>query len=141
MVSKIKLIKPPISLNRKYFLNTNQFFHHIVYHPQIKIMIFRYYIGYLSCPKILINNALLQDHLLVQLNHCPNYLLTITLSKIKDDIKQYTDIIYSRNGVYLIWILKNSKVLLEHLKSKAISKVSSIKALIFPLFIQFSMNK
>ena len=32
-------------LNRKYFLTTNQFFHHMVYRPQIRIMIFRYYIG------------------------------------------------------------------------------------------------
>ena len=56
MVSKIKLIKPPISLNRKYFLTTNQFFHHMVYHPQIRIMVFRYYIGYLNCTKFLINN-------------------------------------------------------------------------------------
>ena len=29
MVSKIKLIKPPIYLNMKYFLTTNQLFHHI----------------------------------------------------------------------------------------------------------------
>ena len=44
-----------------------------LYHPQIRIMIFRYYIGYLNCTKILIDNALLQDHLHVQLNHCQNY--------------------------------------------------------------------
>ena len=34
MVSKIKLIKPPISLNGKYFLTINQFFRHMVHHPQ-----------------------------------------------------------------------------------------------------------
>ena len=73
MVSKIKPIKPPISLNRKYFLTTNQFFHHLVYHPQIRIIIFHYYIGYQNFTEILTNNALLQDHLLVQLNHCANY--------------------------------------------------------------------
>ena len=68
-------------------------------------------------------------------------LLTIILSKIKDALKRYTDTIYSRNGVNQMWILKNSKELLEHLKSKAISKVSSIKPLIFPRFIeQFPMN-
>ena len=99
MVSKIKLIKPPISPNRKYFLTTNQLFHHMVYHPQIRIMIFRHYIGYLNCIQILINNALLQDHLLIQINQ--------------------------------MWILINSKELLEHLKSKAISKVSSIKTVDF----------
>ena len=68
-----KTIKPPISLNGKYILTTHQFFHHMVYHPQIRIMIFRYYIGYLNCTNILINNALLQDHQLVQVNHCPHY--------------------------------------------------------------------
>ena len=54
-------------------------------------------------------------------------LLTIILSKIKDGLKRYTEAIYSRNSVYQMLILKNSKELLEHLKFKAISKVSSIK--------------
>ena len=39
--------------------------------------------------------------------------------------------IYSRNGVNQMWILKNSKELLDHLKSKTISKVSSIKTFDF----------
>ena len=61
MVRKIKLKnKTAISLSRKYFLATNQFFHHMVY--RLQIMIFRYYIGYLNCTKIIINKALLQDH-------------------------------------------------------------------------------
>ena len=69
-------------------------------------------------------------------------LLTIIISKIQDGLKRYTDTIYSRNGVNQIWILKNSKELLEHLKSKAISKVSSIKTFdFFPRLIQqFPMN-
>ena len=46
-----------------------------------------------------------------------------------NDILIYT--IYSRNGANQMWILKNSKELLEHLKSKAISKVSSIKTFDF----------
>ena len=44
---------------------------------------------------------------------------------------RYTDTIYSRNGVNQMWILKNSKELLEHLKSKAISKDSSNKTFDF----------
>ena len=68
----------------------------------------------------------MQDPLLVQLKPLSK-LLTIILSNVKDGIKRYTDIIYSRNGVNQMWILTNSKELLENLKSKTISKVSSIK--------------
>ena len=68
-------------------------------------------------------------------------LLTIILPKIKDGLKRYSDTIYSRNGVNQMWILKNSKESLEHLKFKAISKVSSPKTFDFPCFIQqFPMN-
>ena len=45
---------------------------HGIYRHQIRTR-YRYYIGYLNCTHILISKDLLQDHPLVQLNHCPNY--------------------------------------------------------------------
>ena len=49
-------------INMKYLLTTNQLFHHMVYryHPKMRIMIFSYKLH----TKILMKNALLQDHLL-----------------------------------------------------------------------------
>ncbi|KAK3085568.1 hypothetical protein FSP39_005430 [Pinctada imbricata] len=41
------------------------------------------------------------------------------------------DLLYSRSGINQMWILKNSKELLEHLKSTHFSRVHSIKAFDF----------
>ena len=46
---------------------------------------------YLNCTNILLNNALLQDHLLNCSAKSLSKLLTIILFKIKDDLKRYTD--------------------------------------------------
>ena len=62
----------------------------------------------------------------MEFNHCPNN-YNIIISKIKDGLKRYTYTIYSRNSVNQIWILQNSKELLEHLISKVLSKISAIK--------------
>ena len=52
-------------------------------------------------------------------------ILTIILSKIKDGLQRYCEIVYSRSGINQMWILKNSKELLNSLKAS--SHVSSIK--------------
>ena len=53
--------------------------------------------------------------------------LTIILSKIKDGLQFYCDTIYSRNGINQMWILKNSKSLLEYVQAHSLTSVSSIK--------------
>ena len=53
----------------------------------------------------------------------PSYILTT----IKDGLQRYSDVVYSRNGVNSMWILKNSKDLVEQLGSQYISGVSSIR--------------
>ena len=59
---------------------------------------------------------------------------------ISNDIGS-TDTIYSRKWYKSNVDFQNLKELLEHLKPKAISKVSSIKIFDFPRFIQqFPMN-
>ena len=54
-------------------------------------------------------------------------LLTTILTTIKDGLQRYSDVVYYRNGVNSMWILKNSKDLVEQLGSQYISGVSSIR--------------
>ncbi|KAK3100197.1 hypothetical protein FSP39_016041 [Pinctada imbricata] len=58
-------------------------------------------------------------------------LLTKVLSEIKSGLQKYCSTVYSRSGINHMWILKNSKELLEHLKSTHFSRVHSIKAFDF----------
>ncbi|KAK3086825.1 hypothetical protein FSP39_024074 [Pinctada imbricata] len=53
-------------------------------------------------------------------------LLTKVLSEIKSGLQKYCSTVYSRSGINQMWILKNSKELLEHLKSSHFSRVHSI---------------
>ena len=57
-------------------------------------------------------------------------LLTKLLSK-KDFKQKYCDTAYSRNGVNQMWILKNSKELLQNVKYSSYSTVTSIETFDF----------
>ena len=46
-------------------------------------------------------------------------------------MQKYCDIVYSRNGINQMWILKNSKQLLDNLQSNSITSVNSIKTFDF----------
>ena len=61
--------------------------------------------------------------------------LTQILSAVKEGQQKYCETVYSRSGINHMWILKNSKDLLDNLKSRSFSQVSSIKILIFQLYI------
>ena len=54
-------------------------------------------------------------------------LLTKLLTYIKQGLQKYCETAYSRSGINQMWILKNSKELLEHLKSPTFNRVTSIK--------------
>ena len=54
-------------------------------------------------------------------------ILTLILTTIKEGLQTYCEKVYSTSGVNQMWILKNSKELLETLKSRSLSSVSSIK--------------
>ena len=58
-------------------------------------------------------------------------LLTYVVSTVKDGLQRYCDTIYSRSGVNQMWILKNSKDLLEILKSQNLSSCHSIQTFDF----------
>lgn len=58
-------------------------------------------------------------------------LLTTILTAIKTGLQKYYDTCYSRNGINQMWILKNSKELIETLSSGSISFCNSIKTFDF----------
>ena len=53
-------------------------------------------------------------------------LLTKLLTHIKQGLQKYCETAYSRSGVNQMWILKNSKELLEHLQSQNFNDITSI---------------
>ena len=55
-------------------------------------------------------------------------ILTVILSKIKEGLHSYCDTIYSRSGINHMWILKNSKSLVENLKNCSQTKIKSLKS-------------
>ena len=58
-------------------------------------------------------------------------LLTKLLTHIKQGLQNYCETSYSRSGVNQMWILKNSKELLEHLQSPNFNHITSIKSFDF----------
>ena len=53
--------------------------------------------------------------------------LTKIMSAVKEGQQKYCETVYSRSGIYHMWILKNSKDRLDNLKSRPFSQVSSTK--------------
>jgi hypothetical protein len=58
-------------------------------------------------------------------------LLTVILSAVKNGLQSYCETSHSRSGVNQMWILKNSKDLLECLKSRSLTSCNSIKTFDF----------
>ena len=58
-------------------------------------------------------------------------LLTKLLTHIKQGFQKYCETAYSRSGINQMWILKNSKELLDHLKSPNFNLITNIKSFDF----------
>jgi hypothetical protein len=58
-------------------------------------------------------------------------LLTCILSAINTELQSYCDTSYSRGGVNQMWILKNSKDLLEYIQYRPLSSCNSINTFYF----------
>ena len=54
-------------------------------------------------------------------------LLTSILTTVKEGLKKYCNSIYSHCGINQMWILKNSKELLDNLQSQSLNSIHSIK--------------
>ena len=61
----------------------------------------------------------------------PSQILTRILTAVKEGLQMYCDTAYSRSGVNQMWILKNSKELLENLKAQPLHSINSTKILEF----------
>ena len=57
--------------------------------------------------------------------------LTKILSTVKEGQQKYCETVYSSSGINHMWILKNSKDLLDNLKSRSFSQVYAIKTFDF----------
>jgi hypothetical protein len=69
-------------------------------------------------------------------------LLTKLLTAVKESLQRYCSTAYSKRGVNQMWILKNSKELVENLKSHGFSKPDSIKTYDFStLYTTIPQNK
>jgi len=53
--------------------------------------------------------------------------MTLSTIDFKEGQQKYCETVYSRSGINHMWILKNSKDLLDNLKPRSFSQVSSIK--------------
>ena len=58
-------------------------------------------------------------------------ILTRILTAVKEGLQKFCDTAYARSGVNQMWILKNSKELLENLKAQSLHSVNSIKSFDF----------
>ena len=58
-------------------------------------------------------------------------ILTRILTAVKEGLQKYCDTAYARSGVNQMWILKNSKELLDNLKAQSLYSVNSIKSFNF----------
>ena len=65
-----------------------------------------------------------------------SYLLRKLLTNIKQGLQKYCETAFSRSGINQMWILNNSKELLEHLKSPYFNRITSIKS--FDFFIIYT---
>ena len=57
------------------------------------------------------------------------------MSTVKEGLQKYCDKAYSTSGVDQMWILKNSKDLLQYIKSDSLKLCTSIQMFDFQLFI------
>ena len=58
-------------------------------------------------------------------------ILTRILTAVKEDFQKYCDTAYARSVVNQMWILKNSKELLENLKAQSLCSINNIKSFDF----------
>ena len=67
-------------------------------------------------------------------SNCSTKELSITLTKIlsavKEGLQKYCYTVYSRSGINHMWILKNSKELLENFKSRSFYTTAKIFAIV-----------
>ena len=77
------------------------------------------------------NTDSLRVHQSVLLSKPLSIILTKSLTRIKQGLQKYCETSFSRSGVNQMWILKNSKELLEHLQSPNFNHITNINSFYF----------
>ena len=103
-------------LHQKCWTTTNQSSLPLEYRQITRSSICLTFIGFRRCTKIHTNIDSLRVHRSVRQSLCPFYLQKL-LTHINQGLQKYCEAAYSRSEINQMWILKNSKELLDHLKS------------------------
>jgi hypothetical protein len=97
----------------------------LVFQPKMKNWIYRYSTGFLNFTSAITNSVILLGIPNAQRNLFP--IINIYSISGQNGLQSYCYSSYSRDGVNQMWILKNSKDLLEYIQSRSLSSWNSIK--------------
>jgi hypothetical protein len=115
---------------RKSWTIIGLFYISLEFQPKIKNWIYHHSTGFLNYTK-----CSFKQHYIAGSAKCStkplSRLLTRILSAVKTGFQSYCDTSYSRGGVNQMWILKNSKDLLEYMQSRSLSSCNNIKTFDF----------
>ena len=110
---------------RKSWTIIYQFYLRLEFQSKMKTWIYQHSTGFLNYTSVLSNTTILLD--LPNVQEQPlSKLLTCILSAIKTGFQSYCDTSYSRNGMNQMWILKNSKYMLEYIQLRCLSSCNII---------------
>ena len=110
---------------RKSWTIIDLFYVPLEFQPKMNNLIYHHSTGFLYYTSVLSNSAIL-----LGLTNAPRHLfklLTCFLSAVKGGLQSQCDTSYSRGGGNQMWILKNSKNLLEYKQSRSLSSCNNIK--------------
>ena len=95
------------------------------FQSKMKTWIYQHSTGFLNYTSVLSNTTILLD--LPNVQEKPlSKLLKCILSAIKTGLQSYCDTSYSRDGMNQMWILKNSKYMLEYIQLRRLSSCNII---------------
>ena len=97
------------------------------FQAKMKNWIYHHSTGFLNYTNVLLNRLYCCG---CRMLHETSFQIII-LSAVKTGLQSYCDTSYSRGGVNQMWILKNSKDLLEYIQSMSLSSCNSIKTFDF----------
>jgi hypothetical protein len=124
---------------RKSWTIIGLFYVPLEFQPKMKNWIFHQFTGFLHYTSVRSNRVIL-----LGLPNVPpkpfSKFLTCILSAVKIGLQSYCDTSYSMGGVNQIWILKNSKELLEYIQSRSLFFCNSIKAFKFSTSTQLFLT-
>ena len=109
---------------RKSWTIIDLFYVPLEFQPKMKNLIYHHSTGFLYYTSVHSNSAICSSKPLFKL-------LTCFLSAVKSGFQSKCDTSYSRSGGNQMWILKNSKNILEYIQSRSLSSCNSIKKIDF----------